>query len=142
MIRLRDLEGWTSVDTCNALEVSETNQRVLLHRARSKVRQALEMHFEGRVMRIFRIFRRRPGPDLACIELVELVTDYVEGVLSDADRRRVEEHLAACDGCEEYMEQMLTTITLTGRLTVTDVETMRPAARESLMSAFREAYSP
>ena len=93
-------------------------------------------------MRIFRIFRRRRSPDLACIELVELVTDYVEGVLSDADRRRVEEHLSACDGCEEYMEQILTTITLTGRLTVTDVETMRPETRESLMVAFREAYTP
>lgn len=46
VIRLRDLEGWTSVDACNALDVSETNQRVLLHRARSKVRQALESHFE------------------------------------------------------------------------------------------------
>lgn len=93
-------------------------------------------------MRIFRIFRRRRSPDLACIELVELVTDYVEGVLPVADRRRVEEHLAGCDGCEEYMEQILTTITLTGRLTVTDVETMRPEARESLMAAFREAYTP
>jgi RNA polymerase sigma-70 factor (ECF subfamily) len=47
VIRLRDLEGWSSVDTCNALDVSETNQRVLLHRARSKVRQALESHFEA-----------------------------------------------------------------------------------------------
>jgi RNA polymerase sigma-70 factor, ECF subfamily len=46
VIRLRDLEGWTSMDACNALDVSETNQRVLLHRARSKVRQALEEHFE------------------------------------------------------------------------------------------------
>jgi anti-sigma factor RsiW len=93
-------------------------------------------------MRIFRIFRRRRSPDLACIELVELVTDYVEGTLSDADRRRVEEHLAACDGCDEYMAQIVTTITLTGRLTVTDVETMRPEARDSLMAAFRRAYSP
>ena len=79
---------------------------------------------------------------LSCKELVELVTDYVEGVLSEDDRLRVEQHLAGCDGCEEYMEQFLTTITLTGRLTVTDVETVRPEVRESLMAAFREAYTP
>ncbi|HKB19985.1 MAG TPA: RNA polymerase sigma factor [Gaiellaceae bacterium] len=42
VISLRDVEGWSSAETCNALGVTETNQRVLLHRARSKVRQALE----------------------------------------------------------------------------------------------------
>lgn len=45
VISLRDVQGWSSEDVCNALEVSETNQRVLLHRARSKVRRALEDYF-------------------------------------------------------------------------------------------------
>jgi RNA polymerase sigma-70 factor (ECF subfamily) len=44
VITLRDLEGWSAEETRNALEISETNQRVLLHRARSKVRTALEEH--------------------------------------------------------------------------------------------------
>ena len=47
VIRLRDVLGWTSDEVCNALEVSETNQRVLLHRARAKVRKALEGYFDG-----------------------------------------------------------------------------------------------
>jgi RNA polymerase sigma-70 factor (ECF subfamily) len=42
VMTLRDVEGWGSDEVCSALEISETNQRVLLHRARSKVRQALE----------------------------------------------------------------------------------------------------
>jgi RNA polymerase sigma-70 factor (ECF subfamily) len=44
---LRDVEGWPSEDVCNALAIQETNQRVLLHRARSRVRAALEPYFEG-----------------------------------------------------------------------------------------------
>jgi RNA polymerase sigma-70 factor (ECF subfamily) len=46
VITLRDLEGWTASEVRNALDLSETNQRVLLHRARAKVRRALEEHFE------------------------------------------------------------------------------------------------
>jgi RNA polymerase sigma-70 factor, ECF subfamily len=46
VITLRDIEGWASPEVCAALEISEANQRVLLHRARSKVRRALERYFE------------------------------------------------------------------------------------------------
>ena len=49
VITLRDIEGWTADEVCNALEISETNQRVLLHRARARVRRTLEVYFdEGR----------------------------------------------------------------------------------------------
>jgi RNA polymerase sigma-70 factor (ECF subfamily) len=44
VIRLRDVLGWPSSDVRNALDISETNQRVLLHRARAKVRRALESY--------------------------------------------------------------------------------------------------
>ena len=47
VISLRDVEGWSSEEVRNALDLSETNQRVLLHRARSKVRAALESYLEG-----------------------------------------------------------------------------------------------
>jgi RNA polymerase sigma-70 factor (ECF subfamily) len=47
VVTLRDLEGWTSSEVCNALDITETNQRVLLHRGRSKLRAALELYFES-----------------------------------------------------------------------------------------------
>ncbi len=46
VITLRDVQGWTSEEVCNVLEITETNQPVLLHCARSRVRSALERHFE------------------------------------------------------------------------------------------------
>ncbi|OGO39674.1 MAG: hypothetical protein A2Z03_00185 [Chloroflexi bacterium RBG_16_56_8] len=48
VITLRDLEGWSSAEVCNVLQIKETNQRVLLHRARAKVRRALESFFDER----------------------------------------------------------------------------------------------
>jgi anti-sigma factor RsiW len=82
-------------------------------------------------------WRRRasPGPGgLACRELVELVTDYFEGSLSSTDRRRFEEHVARCGGCQAYLDQMRTTIRLAGRLTE---ESIPPRARDRLLAAFR-----
>ena len=48
VMNLRDIEGWTALEVCTALQISEENQRVLLHRARSKVRHALEVYFDKR----------------------------------------------------------------------------------------------
>ena len=49
VITLRDVEGWSSREVCNVLEITETNQRVLLHRARSKVRRSMEQYLDERV---------------------------------------------------------------------------------------------
>ena len=46
VITMRDIEGWTSEEVCGILEISQSNQRVLLHRARSRVRDALEIYFD------------------------------------------------------------------------------------------------
>jgi len=51
VLTLRDIQGYSAAEVCNALDLTETNQRVLLHRARSKVRAALEQHFESETTR-------------------------------------------------------------------------------------------
>jgi predicted anti-sigma-YlaC factor YlaD len=58
----------------------------------------------------------RVDRDLPCRELVELVTDYLEGALELAERARFEAHLAECQACRDYVEQMRTTVRLTGRV--------------------------
>ena len=73
--------------------------------------------------------------ELSCQELVELVTDYLEGALPDVDRARFENHVARCAGCRAYLEQMRSTIRLVGRLAPSDVD---PAAEETLLAAFRD----
>ena len=47
VVTMRDVEGFDSKDVCNLLEISETNQRVLLHRGRSKLRRLLDGHLAG-----------------------------------------------------------------------------------------------
>jgi anti-sigma factor RsiW len=71
---------------------------------------------------------------LSCQELVELVTDYLEGVLPDAERERFDAHLATCRGCRTYVEQMRATLRVTGELTPASLS---PEAEAGLLSAFR-----
>jgi anti-sigma factor RsiW len=74
---------------------------------------------------------RTSADDLICRELVEVITDFVEGAMSDADRTRFEHHLGACAGCTAVMSQFRTTIEVTGRLTEDKVsEAQRDAMRE------------
>ena len=75
---------------------------------------------------------------LSCQELVELVTDYLEAALPPEERARFEAHVEPCDGCSTYLEQMRTTIQLTGRITPEDVE---PEAEAALLAAFRNWHS-
>jgi anti-sigma factor RsiW len=75
--------------------------------------------------------RRRP---LACQEVVEMVTDYLEEALSPADRRRFEKHLSGCPHCTEYLAQMRETIRLAGRVTTED---LTPQMRVDLTDLYR-----
>ena len=75
------------------------------------------------------------GEDLTCHDVVEIVTDYLEDALPAEDRRRVEEHLAICEGCTAYLEQMRETIRLTGQLTE---EQIPESQKRELLEAFRD----
>ena len=72
--------------------------------------------------------------ELTCQELVELVTDYLEGALSPSDYVRFEAHLAICRHCAAYLAQMRRTIQVLGRLTE---ESLEPATRHDLLQLFR-----
>jgi anti-sigma factor RsiW len=77
------------------------------------------------------LFRRRP---LTCQQVVELVTEYLDGVMEPRRRARFEAHLAGCDGCTNYMEQFRTTVSVVGRLDVGDVP---EPVMSDLLAAFR-----
>jgi predicted anti-sigma-YlaC factor YlaD len=83
-----------------------------------------------------RWWRRRRGPDpLVCQEFVELVTDYLEGTLPETERVRLEAHLAECDGCTGYLEDMRR---LVGSLDQVPESAPSPETREALLRAFRD----
>ena len=75
---------------------------------------------------------------LSCQELVELVTDYLEGALSEEEVGRFESHIGRCDGCNVYLEQIRQTIAVTGRLSE---DALSPEAESALLDAFRGWHS-
>jgi anti-sigma factor RsiW len=71
---------------------------------------------------------------MKCRDVVELMTDYLDGALSSADRVRFEEHIAGCDGCRAYLEQMRATRSLTVKLAE---EPIPEKLQDELTRAFR-----
>jgi anti-sigma factor RsiW len=84
-------------------------------------------------MRVFR--RRRHVDPLVCREFVQLVSDYLEGVLPEDQRLRFEAHLAECDGCDGYLEDMRRVV---DSLDAVPLAPPDPATREALLHAFRD----
>jgi len=78
-----------------------------------------------------RLRRRHP---LVCREVVELVSDYLDDALGPRERERFEEHLAGCDGCSAYLEQMRGALRIAGSLAPEDLD---PEVRDRLVEAFR-----
>lgn len=90
-------------------------------------------------MTLFDRLRRRLGrgggpQPLACNELVEIITEYLEGTLPPSERARFDAHVDACDGCRAYVDQMRQTIRTVGRLSA---EAVPAEAMESLLQTFR-----
>jgi anti-sigma factor RsiW len=75
--------------------------------------------------------------DIACIEIVELLTDYLEGALPADEVAAVEAHLAVCPGCQHYLDQMRATIAALGTV---PVESLSPQAQDTLLDAFRDHF--
>jgi anti-sigma factor RsiW len=71
---------------------------------------------------------------MTCAELVELVTAFLDGALDPETEQRFLEHLAICDGCETYVDQMRQTITEVGRV---PPESLADETRDRLLEAFR-----
>lgn len=70
-----------------------------------------------------------------CNELVELVTDYLDGSLDLDDRSRFDLHLLECDGCENYLEQFRVTVSTVGRIRD---DALDPVFRTKLLDAFKD----
>ena len=70
-----------------------------------------------------------------CIELVELITDYLEGTLPQPDRERFDAHLIECPYCVTYVEQMRATLSALGEI---PIESIGELEKERLLHAFRQ----
>ncbi len=79
-----------------------------------------------------------PVDDLTCQELVEVVTEYLDGAMSAADRERFEGHLSDCSGCQAVVSQFRTTIEVTGRLTEEQVSEEQRDAMQGLFRRWRD----
>jgi anti-sigma factor RsiW len=80
-----------------------------------------------------------PAPrDIACVELVELLTEYLEGALTPVEVATVELHLADCDGCASYLDQMRATIRSLGSV---PVDSLSDRAMDALLAAFARRAS-
>lgn len=75
------------------------------------------------------------GTAISCQEVVEVITDYLEGKLPPEDVAIFEAHLALCDGCQWYLDQMRITIATVGRI---EDEAVPAELRKTVLDAFRD----
>ena len=73
-----------------------------------------------------------------CIDVVELITSYLDGTLPDDIRQRVDAHTRHCQGCQAALSQWRTVTGLAGQLTAADVADIDPYVRDRLVATFLE----
>jgi anti-sigma factor RsiW len=88
---------------------------------------------------LFRRARRRREREIVCRQAVELMSDYVDGLLDEADRARLEAHLAGCPHCSEYLAQIRDVVAAAGRVEPDDLP---PEAVDELVSLYRRWRQP
>ena len=75
--------------------------------------------------------------DLRCTQVVDMVTAYLDGEVSEGQRSRINHHLDGCQGCQAALHQFRTVIRLAGRLTGADVASIDPLIRDRLTATLR-----
>ncbi len=83
---------------------------------------------------------RERGWDIECIDLVELVTEYLEGTLDEQRRETIDAHLQLCDGCASYVEQMRQTMQQLGHVPLHPARELPRKVRHDLLAAFRAEH--
>ena len=86
----------------------------------------------------YRGWRQRRRLAITCQAAVELMTDYLEGALSEIERRRFERHLHYCPACLRVLDQLRATVETVGRL---DPDRVDPDVRDGLLSLYRNFHS-
>ena len=83
-----------------------------------------------------------PGAYVPCVNVLETITDYLEGALPPSQTALIDEHLSVCDGCQTVLHQWHTVIELAGRVTTDDLDALPPSTRDRLLASFREDRTP
>ena len=107
-----------AAEVAELLGLTDGNQRVLLHRARARIRAQLDAE-DGAADEDRAFSRRRRA--IVCREAVALMAGYLDGALSGATAARLEAHLADCPHCSEYLAQIRVTIDTLGRVEPDDL---------------------
>ena len=84
----------------------------------------------------------RTEEELACIDVADAVTAYLEGALDTDERQRIEQHLTGCPGCRAAIDQFRSVVSVVGRLTPADVADLDPLIRDRLASTLRTPRKP
>jgi hypothetical protein len=81
-----------------------------------------------------------PGAYVQCVDVLEMITDYLEGALPAARAKLIDEHLSVCDGCETILDQWKAVIRLSGHVTTDDLDTLDSSTRDRLLDSFRKEH--